>query len=76
MEQLVELAREKGVYNIAFVCLFLLHRVKDCIELLCDIDRIPEASFMARTYLPRFCYPKENETRGKCFNQIRVLALQ
>eukprot|EP00479_Gromia_sphaerica_P010524 TRINITY_DN4868_c0_g1_i1.p1 TRINITY_DN4868_c0_g1~~TRINITY_DN4868_c0_g1_i1.p1 ORF type:complete len:380 (+),score=91.68 TRINITY_DN4868_c0_g1_i1:419-1558(+) len=52
IENLVELSKEKGRYNVTFMCLFLLHRVKDCINLLCDIGRIPEAAFMARTYAP------------------------
>eukprot|EP01083_Nonionella_stella_P056987 149794_1 len=52
MTRLVEMAKEKGVYNVAFVCLFLLNRISDCISLLCEIDRIPEAAFVARTYAP------------------------
>ena len=54
MTRLVDMAKEKGVYNVAFVCLFLMNRVSDCITLLCEIGRIPEAAFLARTYAPRF----------------------
>uniref|UniRef100_A0A6A7G7K8 Coatomer subunit beta' n=2 Tax=Hirondellea gigas TaxID=1518452 RepID=A0A6A7G7K8_9CRUS len=52
LSKLVDLSREKGMYNIAFVSLFLLNRVKDCIDLLVETGRIPEAAFMARTYAP------------------------
>jgi len=31
---------------------FLMRRVDDCIKLLCETGRIPEAAFLARTYLP------------------------
>lgn len=46
------MARAQGHHNIAFVCLFLLGRVKECVELLCETDRIPEAAFLTRTYAP------------------------
>jgi len=45
-------AQEKGKYNVAFICLFLLGRLDDCIGLLCLANRIPEAAFLARTYAP------------------------
>jgi len=54
LANLAQVATEQGKNNIAFVCLFLLRRVKDCIDLLCDTGRIPEAAFMARTYLPSY----------------------
>ena len=35
------------------ICLlFLLNKIDDCIELLCETGRVPEAAFMARTYAP------------------------
>jgi len=52
MESLAKLAVEKGKNNVAFLCYFLLRRVEDCLTLLCDTGRIPEAAFLARTYLP------------------------
>jgi len=52
IEKLAKMAVEKGKNNVAFVCLFLLHRLEDCLNLLCDTGRIPEAAFLARTYLP------------------------
>jgi len=52
MEKLVTLATKAGKNNIAFVCLLLLGRVQECIDLLCKTKRIPEAAFLTRTYLP------------------------
>eukprot|EP00240_Pyramimonas_obovata_P003366 CAMPEP_0118928502 /NCGR_PEP_ID=MMETSP1169-20130426/5726_1 /TAXON_ID=36882 /ORGANISM="Pyramimonas obovata, Strain CCMP722" /LENGTH=852 /DNA_ID=CAMNT_0006870485 /DNA_START=138 /DNA_END=2692 /DNA_ORIENTATION=- len=52
MERLAELAKQKGKHNVAFLALFLLHKTEACVQLLCDTGRIPEAAFMARTYLP------------------------
>ena len=52
MEKLVTLASQAGKNNIAFVCLFLLGRVQECVDLLCKTERIPEAAFLTRTYLP------------------------
>jgi coatomer subunit beta' len=49
---LAKFAREQGRNNVAFICLFLLNRIEDCITLLCETDRIPEAAFLARTYAP------------------------
>jgi len=42
----------EGLNNIAFICFFLLGKVEDCLELLCNTGRVPEAAFFARTYLP------------------------
>ena len=52
LASLAEAAREKGKNNVAFVCLFLLGEIDNCIDLLCDTGRVPEAAFMARTYAP------------------------
>jgi hypothetical protein len=52
MQKLATLAREHGKNNVAFLSLFLLGKVEECIQLLVDSNRIPEAAFMARTYLP------------------------
>ena len=41
-----------GRNNIAFVSLFLQGRVKECVQLLLDSDRIPEAALFARSYAP------------------------
>jgi coatomer subunit beta' len=52
LEELAVTARKKGKNNVAFVCFFLLNKIDDCIELLCETGRVPEAAFMARTYAP------------------------
>ncbi|RAL41296.1 hypothetical protein DM860_010090 [Cuscuta australis] len=50
--ELASLAKEQGKNNVSFLCLFLLGKVDECIQLLVDSGRIPEAAFMARSYLP------------------------
>lgn len=52
MARLAEMARAGGLVNVAFICLFLLGRVNDCVDLLCETGRVPEAAFLARTYAP------------------------
>ncbi|KAJ7569395.1 hypothetical protein O6H91_01G111000 [Diphasiastrum complanatum] len=52
LEKLATSAREQGKHNVSFLCLFLLGKLEECIQLLVDSNRIPEAAFMARTYLP------------------------
>lgn len=50
--KLASLAREHGKNNVAFICLFVLGKLEDCIQLLVESNRIPEAALMARAYLP------------------------
>ncbi|XP_022845701.1 coatomer subunit beta'-2-like isoform X1 [Olea europaea var. sylvestris] len=50
--QLASLAKEHGKNNVAFLCLFMLGKLEDCLQLLVDSNRIPEAALMARSYLP------------------------
>lgn len=52
MAALAAQAESLGKNNVAFVSFFLLGEVEKCIELLCSTDRIPEAAFLARTYMP------------------------
>ncbi|KAG0087970.1 hypothetical protein BGZ93_010642 [Podila epicladia] len=52
MRNLAEMAKEAGKSNITFACLLSLGEVDQCINILIDTDRIPEAAMMARTYLP------------------------
>ncbi len=54
MARLACLARDAGRHNIAFVCMFTLGKIADCIQLLCDTGRVPEAAFMTRTYQPSY----------------------
>jgi coatomer subunit beta' len=53
LRKLCEAAGKAGKFNIAFMAHFLLGEVDRCIDILVFTDRIPEAAFMARTYLPR-----------------------
>ncbi|GLC41850.1 hypothetical protein PLESTM_001257800 [Pleodorina starrii] len=41
-----------GKTNVAFLAYFLLGRLQDCLNLLLESHRLPEAAFFARTYLP------------------------
>ncbi|KAF9998771.1 hypothetical protein BGZ65_005768 [Modicella reniformis] len=50
--KLAEMAKAAGKSNIAFACYLNLGQVEDCIDILIETERIPEAAFMARTYLP------------------------
>ena len=45
-------AAAKKRTNVAFLAFFLLGRIEDCLTLLCSAGRIPEAAFLARTFLP------------------------
>eukprot|EP01137_Pigoraptor_chileana_P025406 Opistho-2@94866 len=45
-------ARTEGRNNIAFLSMFLLGRVEECLDLLVSTKRLPEAAFFARTYAP------------------------
>ncbi|XP_022033682.1 coatomer subunit beta'-1 isoform X1 [Helianthus annuus] len=50
--KLAYLAKDSGKNNVAFACLFMLGKLEDCLQLLVDSNRIPEAALMARSYLP------------------------
>ncbi|KAJ6801963.1 coatomer subunit beta'-1-like isoform X2 [Iris pallida] len=50
--KLASLAKDQGKNNVAFLCLFLLGKVEECLQLLVESNRIPEAALLARSYLP------------------------
>ncbi|KAF9910337.1 Coatomer subunit beta' [Linnemannia zychae] len=52
LQRLAQMAKDAGKSNIAFACYLSLGQVEDCIEVLIETERIPEAALMARTYLP------------------------
>merc|ERR1719494_1383279 len=52
MEKLAVDAEKNGKYNVSFLAYFSLGRLEECLELLCKANRLPEAAFLARTYLP------------------------
>ncbi|CAG9782159.1 unnamed protein product [Diatraea saccharalis] len=45
-------AEEEGDDNIAFVALFSLNELEACLQLLIKRDKLPEAAFFARSYIP------------------------
>jgi len=45
-------AKDEGQNNISFISSFLQKDIPSCINLLCETGRIPEAAFLARTYMP------------------------
>ena len=52
LEAVAERAKSSGKHNVAFLCLFLLNKLEECVDLLVSAGRVPEAAFFARTYLP------------------------
>jgi coatomer subunit beta' len=52
IEELARITKEGRKNNIAFLCLFLLHKLEECINLLIETNRLPEAALFARTYVP------------------------
>ncbi|XP_041377525.1 coatomer subunit beta'-like isoform X2 [Gigantopelta aegis] len=45
-------AEKAGQNNVAFLSYFTLGRLEECLEVLINTGRLPEAAFFARTYLP------------------------
>ena len=45
-------AKKAGMFNIAFSSYFQLNRYNDCLNLLIESKRYPEAATFARTYIP------------------------
>lgn len=52
VSRLAESSKANGKNNISFVCYMLLGKLEKCLDLLIETDRIPEAAFFARTYMP------------------------
>uniref|UniRef100_A0A8C5QFQ3 Coatomer subunit beta' n=1 Tax=Leptobrachium leishanense TaxID=445787 RepID=A0A8C5QFQ3_9ANUR len=52
VNKLAEGAERDGKNNVAFLSYFLLGKLDTCLELLISTGRLPEAAFLARTYLP------------------------
>ncbi|KAG7479779.1 coatomer subunit beta [Solea senegalensis] len=50
--KLAERAERDGGTNVAFVTYFMQGRLDKCLDLLIKTHRLPEAAFLARTYLP------------------------
>lgn len=52
MATIGEQSRKTGQFNIAFLSNFVLGKLDDCLEILIENQRLPEAAFFCRTYLP------------------------
>ncbi|KAH6561149.1 hypothetical protein BASA50_004064 [Batrachochytrium salamandrivorans] len=52
LANLATMSGEAGSNNVAFVCLFLLGQTEQCIDLLVQTGRMPEAALFAKTYAP------------------------
>ncbi|XP_055335267.1 coatomer subunit beta'-like [Paramacrobiotus metropolitanus] len=52
MKRLASMADEKQQYNIAFTSYWSLGKLENCLEILIKSDRLPEAAFFAKTYVP------------------------
>ncbi|XP_072249091.1 coatomer subunit beta'-like [Leuresthes tenuis] len=50
--KLAEGAEEDGKTNVAFLTYFMQGRLDKCLDLLIKTERLPEAAFLARTYMP------------------------
>ncbi|XP_069679274.1 coatomer subunit beta' [Periplaneta americana] len=75
VKKLGETADATGKNNVSFLSYFLLGDVDKCLEILISTNRLPEAAFFARSYLPsritevvalwRECLSKLNEKAGQ-----------
>lgn len=52
LEELGDNGSAQGRHNIAFLSAFLRSDVERCLEILIETNRLPEAAFFARTYIP------------------------
>jgi coatomer subunit beta' len=52
MSTIGEQSRKNGQFNIAFLSNFVLGKLDECLDILIENQRLPEAAFFARTYLP------------------------
>jgi hypothetical protein len=52
VQKLGDTASEAGKNNVAFMANFMLGNLEECLEILVRTNRLPEAAFFARTYLP------------------------
>lgn len=52
VQKLGDTASEAGINNVAFMANFVLGNLEECLNILVKTNRLPEAAFFARTYLP------------------------
>ena len=56
LNTIAEKTRQEGLYNISFISYYLLGNTQNCLDVLTEARRIPEAAFFAKTYAPRFVF--------------------
>lgn len=52
VRSLGQMGSEHGKHNISFLSMFLLGDLEKCLDILINTNRLPEAAFFARTYIP------------------------
>ncbi|CAF3572477.1 unnamed protein product [Adineta steineri] len=52
MSTIGDQSRKNGQFNIAFLSNFVLGNLEQCLDILIENQRLPEAAFFCRTYLP------------------------
>jgi len=52
VEKLGSSSQDSGKNNVSFLSYFILGKLEKCLDILIESNRIPEAAFFARTYLP------------------------
>jgi len=52
MAKLAGASEKSEINNVAFYSYFLLGKLDECLDILINTNRLPEAAFFARTYLP------------------------
>lgn len=52
LQELGDNGSKQGRHNIAFLSSFLRSDLQRCLEILIETNRLPEAAFFARTYIP------------------------
>lgn len=52
IRNLGEKGAAQGKHNISFLSMFMLGDLEQCLQILINTNRLPEAAFFARTYIP------------------------
>ncbi|XP_075990589.1 coatomer subunit beta' isoform X2 [Anticarsia gemmatalis] len=52
LKSVAQMSAEEGAENISFVAFFMLNDLESCLQLLIKRDKLPEAAFFARSYIP------------------------
>lgn len=47
-----ENSTKQGKHNISFLSMFMLGDIESCLDILINTNRLPEAAFFARSYIP------------------------